>query len=530
MRFGEDSPVRNGGLPSQAKPQHPLAGGLALDAAASSSSTRKHVTVQEIVDRADAEADVAVVGRCCTTVFLPLLIVVLVLGVFLSVVLTSGSAPKVAGVPRAVLIVVEGFKGTTFNALLEGERLPHIRRMLLEQHGVYAACATLEDARCARAVLVEDDTTGEPFISSGAGIATILTGVTPRRHRVRNDSWQSYSVMADTTAHFPTIAMRVTSARRHVVALGTSHMLNALNTGSGQCSEAGLLDAECETPVGLRGRDAQSQATTEAERAAAAFTRTGDDASSLMSCLHQRSCNLFKRVLTLANGRDGKEEQQFTKYLSDVLGGLVNEEHESASSTAADGSLFIFHFNTLARRAGDAGLPDFTYAADSLEYTAQAFLLDSLIGQVLAIVRDRARSHKENWLVVGTSDHGGVGKSFGRNGDEDEVVPFFTATYTTNARGYTRLRSFTRPVTHMDAAPTILKWLGIAPYDDADDGDETTTRAPADPAAAGSRDNSKNTGSGPGATANNKQLLDGRPQGICGSGLRPRDCEIEEEE
>ncbi|ESS66400.1 hypothetical protein TCDM_05030 [Trypanosoma cruzi Dm28c] len=499
----------------------------------------KAATVQEIVDQQDADADVVRAGRCCTVVFLPFIVVALLLGTIFGVSFTNGRALDVEGVPRAVLFIIEGFKGTTFNELLEGQRLPHIRQMLLEQHGVYAACASLEDVRCARAVLVEDDVTGEAFISAGAGIATILTGVFPRRHGVRNDTWMSYAALSSTSVQFPSVALRVTLAKKRAAALGGPHLLNGLDARTGQCNVPGVLDAECVTPpVSVNSVDANELNRTQP---AATLTDGVDhfDIPPMMTCLHLKSCNLFKRAFTLSSGRDGREEREFTRGLIDLFGGLSSEGQEAGNSY--DNSLLIFNLNALALRAGEESLRDFTYDQGSLEYAAQAFLIDSLVGQVLAFVQDRARSRKENWLVVGTSNHGGVGKSFGNFGDEDEVVPFFLATYTSNRRGYRRLRPLTRPVTHMDAAPTILKWLGIAPYDEDDEeeekqnylegGDNTDRREETGwqhndhdqnkPAASKTRNSPSNTG-------DQRTLLDGVPQGICGSGLRTKDCAVAE--
>ncbi|RNF16086.1 arylsulfatase G [Trypanosoma conorhini] len=499
MRLGKEQLERSDAASSDGRPRPVSAADLLVRLVGTSEAApTKRRTVQEIVDEQDADADVVQAGRCCTVVFLPLFLAALLLGALLGVGLTSGRGQDLKGVPRAVLFIVEGFKGRTFDELLEGQRLPHIRRMLLQQHGVYAACASLRDARCARAALAVDEATGEPFVSAGAGLASILTGVSPRRHRVLNDSRASYGAFAATSLQFPSVALRVTRAGGRAAAIGGPRLLNGLNASTGQCSVPGLLDAEC-AGAGAAAAAAAAPAPARAPDA------TAGDAPPAMSCLHQRSCNLFRRVLTLTSGRGGSEERQFTHELTELFGAPGDEGQEAGNSF--DNSLLIFNFNALALRAGDPALPDFTYEPGSLEYAAQAFLTDSLIGQVLALVQQRARFRKENWLVVGTSNHGGAGKSFGRFGDEDELVPFFLATYTTNSRGYRRLRPLTQPVTHLDAAPTILQWLGLAPY-------------AADTTAAGTTDDDD-------ASAPQETRLDGVPQGVCGSGFSPKDCVAE---
>jgi hypothetical protein len=78
---------------------------------------------------------------------------------------------------------------------------------------------------------------------------------------------------------------------------------------------------------------------------------------------------------------------------------------------------------------------------------------------VTAVLESRVEQSRENWLVLGVGDHGGLASSSGANRDEDELVAFFATTYT--LAGQLTLQTPFPPVKQMDAAPTLLKWLGI---------------------------------------------------------------------
>lgn len=504
MRFGDSYVCAGKSPPHTTAPLHLISAGPRGDDASNDGA----VVVPGTVGAADASG-ANVVGRRRSVVFLWLLAATLVLGVVFALLHTSGAASGVEGVPRAVLFVVEGLKGTTFNDLLEGNRLPHIRRMLQEQRGVYAMCTAPDDWRCARAVPLEDEITGDALLSADIGVASILTGVSPRRYRVRGDSSSPYQVFARTSLQFPSLALRVTRAGKRVVAFGGSALLNELDARTGQCSVPGFLDTEC---------DALQRSSLSSV----------DAAASAMSCEHQNSCNLFRRVLMRSSGRDGEEEKQFTERLMDLLGDVPGGGQAGGSSR--DESLFIFHFNAIARRAeNNSGLPGPRGdARASLEYIAQAFLVDSLIGQVLALLRRRARPRGENWLVVGAGTHCGLtGEK--RTGERtgERTVPFFLATYTSGGRGHKDMRPLTPPVTQMDAAATVLSWLGVAPHDGVKEGTQNAEENAAAAAAEGPKWPVDSRALPP-SSPPRQTPLDGRPQGICSPGLRPTDCAEEE--
>ncbi|EPY36168.1 hypothetical protein STCU_00721 [Strigomonas culicis] len=306
-----------------------------------------------------------------------------------------------------------------------------------------------------------------------------------------------------TAASYPSLAHRVKSVSKGVVAFGTSSLLNAIGTTTGACTQPGVLDMECATKTDSTDSDA--------------VAATG---GVTLDCFATSTCNLDDRLARVPTNptyyTDGTTEARFTRQLRSVFGGLayLTSTQESAlQDTVADnldGSLFVFHFDQLARRAESTDLPDFQYSASSAPYTGQAYLLDALIGEVTAYLRDRAKAQKENWLVIGVSDHGGSGKSHATGGKADTAIPFFLGTYTASAKGYTKLKPLVHTTSQLDVLPTALRWLDIAPFDNATqaviDGTNTTYSATVDAQVAA------------------RQVFEGKIQGICSSGTYATDC------
>lgn len=460
-------------------------------------------SVEEIINELDAEQEVGgPKGGCCSRVFVPFLAIGLAFVIFVAAVMTSGSGVDMPSTPRVAVVVMEGFKGTIFTQMVQsGLHLPNIEYMLTRQGGVYAACPTVSDSRCARAVTVEDDVTGDVYVYSGSSIASILSGVSPRLHMVRNDTLSAYRQYTTTAKTYPSIAKRVVDAGRRVTVMGSSHLLNAFASSTGRCTEPGVLDMECP----------------------ATDVQEGFDPYNSLQCLQSSSCNAQSRQITLPTDptrcSDGDAERLFTRQINEIFGALelTSPEQKSAVQNnvadSLDESLMIFHFDALAVRADSASLPDFRYDSTSREYHAQAFLLDALVGQVLAYVKDRARTQKENWLVIGVSDHGGKGKTFGTFSDDDDVIPFFLATYTSNAQSYVKLSELAKPTSQLDVLPTVLRWLNIAPFDDATmEVVAATNTTPAPPEVE--------------AQAVAQRQFEGKVQGICSAGTVPLDCRV----
>jgi hypothetical protein len=467
-------------------------------------------TVKDIIKALDEEQDVSgPKGGCCSRIFVPFLVAAMIIVVFGAIIYTNGSGSDVEAVPRVAVIVMEGFSGTIFHSLMQsGVHLPNIAAMLSSQKGIWAECATAAQSSCARAVVVENDTTGEVYISAAAAMTSIFSGVQPRTHRVLNGTLQGMSTYATTSKTYPSFTKRIRNAGKKVAVMASAHVLNSLNVATGGCSEPGVLDMECGT----------SQAD---------ILSSGIDEFSgniHLDCLASSTCNANHRIVKTATDpqkcSDGHTEAQFTRQLNSIFGGLAytspTQENAVQNSIAdnLDDSLFVFHWNALAVRAASPYLPEFQYNASSQEYIGQAYLLDAMVGQVISYVRDRARSQKENWLVIGLADHGGSAKSFSTPvslATSEDAIAFFMATYTSNTKGYITLAPLERPVTQVDVLPTVLTWLNVAPYDDETNevmkGKNTTV------ASAKVE-----------AQVEERKTLEGLVQGICGNGMTLIDC------
>lgn len=465
-------------------------------------------SVAEIIQELDAEQHVSgPKGGCCSRVFIPFVVAGLLLILFMATVWTAGNGVDVEASPRAAIIILEGFKGTIFEELLADEvHLPNIAAMMSRRGGVHANCPDPAASSCARTVLVENDVTGGVYTASGSSIASILSGVTPRRHKVLSDTRESYADYATTSKTYPSIARRVMEVGKTVTVLGTAHLINSFGPNTGRCTEPGVLDIEC---------------ITSREKALADMSDPLSPSTSL-ECLASSTCNIATRRMKLSTNplhySEGIGELQFTHQLREVFGGLTITQPDQSHSVqnivadAVQDSLFIFHFDALAVRAQSGALPACTYSADSKPYVAQAYLLDALVGQIVAFLRDRALTQKENWLVVGVSDHGGLEKSFDqpRDAPESQVVPFFLSTYTANARGFVSLQPLVSPVSVLDVLPTVLRWLNVAPYDELTQ--QVLDGVNATPV------------SGVEASLGEREMFEGQVQGVCSSGIAPKDC------
>jgi hypothetical protein len=188
----------------------------------------------------------------------------------------------------------------------------------------------------------------------------------------------------------------------------------------------------------------------------------------------------------------------------------------------------VVHVNKQGRLADDPNFPKNFYSSQSGQYNGESYVTDAVLGNAIALAQMRAMSLKENWLIVATSDHGGLVKNVGTNPGNDEVIPFVVSTV---AEGVPlRLYPLLQPTTQMDVAPTVMQWFssptsaelaGLSTIDGMLDsngnliplGTAAPTAAPttAAPATQGS--------SLPTAVP-----YDGQVQGICSNGYFPRHC------
>lgn len=358
---------------------------------------------------------------------------------FILVSATAGSQQP-RGIPRAAVVILEGFKGTAFEQLLATDKLPNIA--YLAAQGTRSVCSSIDDARCAR-------TQSGPMLgptytwTSGPGIASILTGVNADKHLVANDTFDFYAKFATSSQTYPSM---LSVARRNgfmTQVIGASHLLTSPASAApgAPCSLLGVADFEC-------GTDAVGR------------------------CAQASSCSANLRTVVAP----------VTDFLGTEEGALARAVTAAFPNGGSPADVIVVHSDKLSRLASDPTLPTATFDASSPEFAAEAYVLDSVVGLLSALITQRVTQHQENWMIVLTSDHGGLGKTFGSNTDQDEVIPFVLATMTAN--GNLGLNALQTPTTQMDVAPTVLSWLGVAPS------------AP----------------------------MDGVVQGICSNGIVPADC------
>jgi arylsulfatase A-like enzyme len=87
--------------------------------------------------------------------------------------------------------------------------------------------------------------------------------------------------------------------------------------------------------------------------------------------------------------------------------------------------------------------------------------VDALVGEMLAAIRSRASRRDERWLVLVTTDHGGLDEA-GEHVDNADprvhTIPLLIA-----ADGVLPGKLDLRGASLYDVAPTVLDWLGVPP-------------------------------------------------------------------
>jgi hypothetical protein len=311
--------------------------------------------------------------------------------------------------PKSVVFLFEGLKGNVFESLaIDGNRAPNMNRLVRD--GSHAPCASVHDPRCSRAQ--SGYRNGKPWSWQAApGLLSILTGVDAEKHLVANNSIESMTNYATVADEYPTFLSTLAKAGKKTAAVGTAALLTSVNADTGACSNYGILDFEC-------------------------------GAEDLKRCVNPSSCNLNHRV-ALSTEEKGMPDA-----------GEVVENVEAFFEAGAD--VVVVHLNNLDVAGTTTG--DFT--ADSAPYAAQLYLVDAVVGQVMALVNRRAVELRENWLVVGASDHGGYEHASGEKVNEDDITAFFASVVT--PAGPLKLNEPRRMTRQMDVAPTVLQWFGLA--------------------------------------------------------------------
>lgn len=322
----------------------------------------------------------------------------------------SGGAASAEARPKAVVFIVEGLQGTVFEEIgVNGFRAPNMRKVIAS--GAHAACFGPSDTRCCRTQAGRR--LGAPYTwQSAPGLASILTGVDAAKHQVFNSSFDAMIRFSSTSQQAPTFLKVAVGSGLKTAAVGSNSLLTTIGVGAA-CSAYGILDFEC-----------------------------GPEA--INRCMRSTSCNLIERLPLLNSGASNKDA--IKEIVTDV---------ERALTEGAD--LTVVHLTRVNAAAVNA--PGGAFSATSAPYAAQLYLADAVFGQVMAMIERRSAQLHENWLVLGTSDHGGHGRTFGTEFNVDELVPLFAHVHT--PAGHMPLRAPVPPVRQMDVAPTVLEWFGL---------------------------------------------------------------------
>ena len=102
----------------------------------------------------------------------------------------------------------------------------------------------------------------------------------------------------------------------------------------------------------------------------------------------------------------------------------VDTDQEVASITASylqvnDPDVLFLHFDD-----PDAAGHAFGFSPDVPEYVQTIEQTDQHVGTVVQAIRQRPTYAEEDWLIVVTTDHGGIGTSHGGNSIEEQRIPF----------------------------------------------------------------------------------------------------------
>jgi hypothetical protein len=349
-----------------------------------------------------------------------------------------GSGGKVSvNAPKAILFVISGLKGTEFmEAVIDGPYGPNIKGIISAGNGgSYAPCQHADDGRCCRTQ--DGPRFGAEFqFSAAPGIASILTGVNSNKHRVHNNSYSAMQNFQSASQQYPSVLALAKKAGFTTAVVGSKYMVSALGE-DGRCSTYGVLDFEC-----------------------------GPDASS--RCLARSSCNIDVRVslapgfsareLAGPNDRAADEYGRGSDLYASDFGRVFELTNDIVTFINAATDLIVVHINSLELASEDKANGG-DYSVTSKKAMSTLYMIDAIIGQVAAIVQSRVSESRENWMLLGVGDHGGVRSTSGNNKDDDEIVAFFGTVYT--LAGNLALGAPFPPVRQYDAAPTILKWLGI---------------------------------------------------------------------
>jgi len=135
------------------------------------------------------------------------------------------------------------------------------------------------------------------------------------------------------------------------------------------------------------------------------------------------------------------EEEYNDQGVTDRVVELLNSE---------DPDVIFLHFDQLDGVGHGSG-----YSPTNPTYVAYIETLDSYIGEMLTALRTRPKYSKEDWLVLVTTDHGGIGYGHGGQSLEERSVFIYTASRD-SSKG-----ELSEPVGLTAIVPTVLDHLNI---------------------------------------------------------------------
>lgn len=119
----------------------------------------------------------------------------------------------------------------------------------------------------------------------------------------------------------------------------------------------------------------------------------------------------------------------------------------------ADPDVLFLHLDQIDGAGHGTG-----FSAENPDYLAAIGKVDELIGKVMTAVRERPTAPEEEWLVVVTTDHGGLNRSHGGQSGEERTI-FFIA-----SGGGTRpgeREGDAARVGHVAVPPTVMRHLAL---------------------------------------------------------------------
>jgi predicted AlkP superfamily pyrophosphatase or phosphodiesterase len=111
------------------------------------------------------------------------------------------------------------------------------------------------------------------------------------------------------------------------------------------------------------------------------------------------------------------------------------------------------------------------FSPDNPDYLDVVRVTDGYVGRLTDAIAARATRSEEDWLVVVTSDHGGLGTSHGGVAPEIRAIPLIISGDGVSPGEFSGAGEVPGEldvgfVSHLDVHPTVMHYLGFPPQDD----------------------------------------------------------------